>query len=223
MPPELEGYTSSTVDFDSLQSNPLSLTLDDFPPSYRQASGVHVAPYDLRTHLDVVPALAELEKPVVTLDPNYGYARPERANHIYSLLPYADVFLPSELEVSRLLGHIPIGEAARHFAQQGARLVVVKLGERGSLVFDAKEDTPWHVPAFPAQSKDLTGAGDAFCGGFLVGYVESGDPVKAAMFGTVSASFVIESQGGLAAIHHTRHEAEKRLQWLLAHRPPQIV
>jgi ribokinase len=221
MPPELEGYTSSTLDFDSLQPNPLTLTPDDLPPFYRQANGIHVAPYDLRTHLDVLPALVELETPVVTLDPNYGYSCPEHAEHIHSLLPHVDAFLPSELEVIRLLGHISPAEAARHFVRNGARLVVVKLGEHGSLVLDTEGRTLWHVPAYPAQVQDLTGAGDAFCGGFLVGYVESGNPVRAAMVGTVSASFVIESRGGLAAIRHTRCEAEERLQWLLTHRPPQ--
>jgi len=223
MPPHLEGYTSSTVNFASLPPNPLSLTLDDFPPSYLQASGIHVAPYDLRTHLDVLPSLAELETPVVTLDPNYGYSCPERADLIRSLLPHADAFLPSEFEVTRLLGHVLPAEATHHFVRHGARLVVIKLGERGSLVLDANRKTLWHVPAYPAQVKDLTGAGDAFCGGFLVGYVESGDPVRAAMYGTVSASFVIESRGGLAATCHTRCEAEGRLQWLLEHRSPQAV
>lgn len=221
MPADLEGYTSSTVNFGSLQPNSLSLTLDDFPPSYLQASGIHVAPYDLRTHLDVLPSLAELETPVVTLDPCYGYSCPERADLICSLLPYTDAFLPSEFEVTRLLGHVLPAEAAHYFVRHGARLVVVKLGERGSLVLDVNQKTLWHVPAYPAQVKDLTGAGDAFCGGFLVGYVESGDPVRAAMYGTVSASFVIESRGGLAATCHTRREAEDRLLWLLEHRPPQ--
>lgn len=223
MPAELEGYTSSTVDFASLQPNPLSLNLDDLPPFYFQASGVHLAPYDLWTHLHLLPALAEFDFPVVTLDPNYGYSFPERAEAIYALLPYATAFLPSELEVRGLLGHISPTEAARHLTRHGARLVVIKLGERGSLVLEADQDTLWHVPAYPAQIQDLTGAGDAFCGGFLVGYVESGDPVKAAQYGTVSASFVIESRGGLAATRRTRREAETRLQWLATHRPPQPV
>lgn len=223
LPVELEDYTSSTVDFASLQPNPLSLSLEDLPLAYLQASGIHVAPYDLWTHLHLLPALAEIGFPVVTLDPNYGYSFPECAEAVYTLLPRATAFLPSEVEVVGLLGHVPPHEAARHFARHGARLVVIKLGERGSLVLDAGRDTLWHVPAYPAQIRDLTGAGDAYCGGFLVGYVESGDPVKAAMYGTVSASFVIETCGGLAVTGYTRREAEDRLRWLVAHRPPKLL
>jgi hypothetical protein len=38
--------------------------------------------------------------------------------------------------------------------------------------------------------------GNAYCGGFVVGYVESGgDPVVAGKYGTVSATFTLEQRG----------------------------
>ena len=223
MPAELEGYTSSTLDFSSPEPNPLSLSLDDLPPSYTQARGIHVAPYDLWTQLHLLPALAELDGMVVTLDPNYGYSSPDYAETICSLLPHADAFLPSELEATGLLEGNSPAEAARHFVRRGARIVVIKLGKDGSLVLAAGQEALWHVPAYPAQIQDLTGAGDSFCGGFLVGYAETGDPVKAVQYGTVSASFVIESRGGLAAIQNARPKFRERLQWLATHRPPQAL
>jgi ribokinase len=220
-PTELEGYTSSTVDHGSPDPRPLSLTVDDFPPSYHRAGGVHVAPYDLWTHRHLVPALAQAGTPVLTLDPNYGYASPQHAGTVCALLPHVTAFLPSALEAEGLLGSTSPPEAARSFARRGARTVVIKLGQRGALVLEANRGTPRLVPAYPTRVEDPTGAGDAFCGGYLVGYLETGDPVRAAQYGTVSASFAIESRGGLATIGRTRSEAEARLQWLDTHRPPQ--
>jgi sugar/nucleoside kinase (ribokinase family) len=51
------------------------------------------------------------------------------------------------------------------------------------------------VPAVSPRCVDPTGAGDAFCGGFLTGLIETGDPVEAALRGAVSASFAVEGCG----------------------------
>ncbi|MCC8166228.1 MAG: PfkB family carbohydrate kinase, partial [Planctomycetes bacterium] len=51
------------------------------------------------------------------------------------------------------------------------------------------------TPSTPAAPTPPTGAGDSFCGGFLVGLRETGDAVEAALYGTVSSSFVVEGFG----------------------------
>ena len=45
-----------------------------------------------------------------------------------------------------------------------------------------------------------TGAGDAFCGGFLAGYRETYDPLEAALCGNISASLVVEGSGPFYAL-----------------------
>lgn len=52
---------------------------------------------------------------------------------------------------------------------------------------------------------------DAFCAGFLVGIVRTSDPVTAALYGAVSASFIIEGFGPLHALGTPLHEVEQRL------------
>ncbi|EIE88496.1 hypothetical protein RO3G_13207 [Rhizopus delemar RA 99-880] len=43
---------------------------------------------------------------------------------------------------------------------------------------------------------DVTGAGNAFCGGYAAGWVQTEqDPVQSALYGAVSASFVVEQIG----------------------------
>ena len=67
------------------------------------------------------------------------------------------------------------------------------------------------IPVFPTNVKDPTGAGDAFCGGFQVGLFETGDPVQAALYGAVSASFVIEEFSPMYACLVEPKDARHRL------------
>jgi ribokinase len=62
---------------------------------------------------------------------------------------------------------------------------------------------------------DPTGAGDAFCGGFLAGYRRTFDPVQAAVYGNISASLVIEGQGPFYALDALSSLAEARFEALL--------
>jgi ribokinase len=74
-------------------------------------------------------------------------------------------------------------------------VAAVKLGARGCLVFDRPTDRIVRLPSAAARVVDTTGAGDAFCGGFLAGYARTGDGIEAALHGIISASFTVETIG----------------------------
>jgi ribokinase len=78
--------------------------------------------------------------------------------------------------------------------------VAVKLGPEGVLVWNRKHNEAVAVPAAPTGTVDPTGAGDAFCGGFLAGLVETSDPVTAARFGALSASRIVARFGADGAL-----------------------
>ncbi|WP_322808043.1 PfkB family carbohydrate kinase, partial [Thermanaerothrix sp.] len=61
---------------------------------------------------------------------------------------------------------------------------------------------------------DPTGAGDAFCGGFLAGYRQTYDPLAAVLHGNVSASLVIEGSGPFYALEALPGLAQARLEAL---------
>ena len=88
------------------------------------------------------------------------------------------------------------------------------MGARGMryMPYGGKEWT--QIPTYPTQAIDPTGAGDAFCGGFLVGMAKTGNPVQAALYGAVSASFIIEDFGVLHALSVDEEEAQSRLKKL---------
>jgi sugar/nucleoside kinase (ribokinase family) len=67
-----------------------------------------------------------------------------------------------------------------------------------------------HVPAFPCQPKDLTGAGDMLAGAFLYGITHGVDPQKAARAACYLAMKVITQVG--ARLHHgTKHYWDEAL------------
>jgi sugar/nucleoside kinase (ribokinase family) len=72
---------------------------------------------------------------------------------------------------------------------------VVKLGAGGALV--AAEGTqPARVAARPAVVRDTTGAGDAFCAGFLVAWLAGDAPADAAVAGVTAAARAVSALGG---------------------------
>lgn len=189
--------------------------LTDLPEAYYQAVGVHITPMLLSRQTEFLSALDQKIK-LKTLDLLTPDILPKRQRYRENLpeLSLADAVLPSDAECEAYFGYIHPQEAAKKLAEKGAQVVVIKQGKQGSLVYELERDCFTVIPAYPAMVKDVTGAGDAYGGGFLVGLDEMGDAKEAALYGAVSASFVIEDFGPLHALKITRKEAEARLTYL---------
>lgn len=130
---------------------------------------------------------------------------PERLPYIRQLMPQLDAFLPSAMEIRSLYGDgDDLWEAAETLCGWGVPVVVVKNGPDGVLVLEGANGRRTHIPAYhlPGDPRiiDATGAGDSFCGGFMVGLAQTGDAVLAARMGIAAASLVIEGYGALYAL-----------------------
>ncbi len=170
--------------------------------------GVHIPQLRKSSQAVIVDAMRASRPDLhITLDAWHESADLEPSDR--PLLEGVDAFLPSEDDARRLCPGRLAHEAARDFQTYGARHVVIKLGDAGCLVRTTEGDS-WHVPAYPSAVIDTTGAGDAFCGGFLAGLHETGDPVHAAVFGTISASFVVQHRTAAGALAVERAEAVAR-------------
>ena len=214
MPEGLAGYQTSTEG----QTDPevygaLTVRPEAMPADYLEAHGVHLAPYDFALHRKLPPLLREHGVRYVTCDPSVRYMQPRFEAEVRAIVGGLDAFLPSEME-TRGFFETPLDDlwqAVEAFGEMGAGCVVVKLGARGQFVYDTAGRRKWHVPASPAQVVDVTGAGDAFCGGFLAGLGQTDDPLEAALRGNVAASFVVEGIGALYALDRGM-EAAGRLE-----------
>jgi sugar/nucleoside kinase (ribokinase family) len=126
-----------------------------------------------------------------------------------------DCVLLNDAELRQLTAEPNLAKAARAVMALGPAIVVAKRGEYGAVLFTG-EDT-FAIPGLPLEDvRDPTGAGDSFAGGFL-GYLDSmgadspdADDLRRAMvFGSVMASFNVESFGTerVCALEPTEVEA----------------
>ena len=110
------------------------------------------------------------------------------------VFPLIDVFSPNLLEAGRITGcNEPEAMIGGLFAM-GAKAVALRMGGRGSLVAECGGDLFW-IPATEGRLVDVTGAGNAYCGGLLVGLAEGLSLAESALRGAVSASFAMEQFG----------------------------
>jgi ribokinase len=216
LPDDLRDYVHSTPGQDDPDHyEPLAVQPEDWPSAYDGACALHLSPISIRTHTNLPLRARQAGLMQITIDPGERYMVPRLRTHIEALLADGvEAFLPSEQEIRSLLGNINLWDAAVGFARHGPRIVIIKAGDRGALVYERGSNRRTRVPPYPAHVVDTTGAGDSFCGGFMVGLATTHDAVRAAMLGTVSASFTIEGYGALYALRASQAEAQKRLLYL---------
>ena len=77
-------------------------------------------------------------------------------------------------------------------------MVVLTEYRDGSTLYQRGEDGRMHetkIPPRPAKEVDPTGAGDIFATAFMIRLQETGDPMQAARFANITASFGVEHEG----------------------------
>ncbi len=213
--PDIQGFSPPEV----WRGHHVDLTR--LPPDYHRARGYHFAGAEFLRYPEVVQAWVE-RGALLTLDADWYTGPPltpdtppQRIREALAPLAPFRAVLPSAVDVARLFGPgVDLAWAARQLAQAGPSAVAIKLGVQGSLLYVREGDRFQPIPIVPTQAVDPTGAGDAYAGGFLAGLLRTGDPLEAALHGTVSASFVVEGFGAAHALTADREQAAARLAWL---------
>ena len=127
----------------------------------------------------------------VSFDPGELYARKGLAA-LEQVMRRSSVVLPSENEVKLLTGR-KYDDGAKILTKKGVGIIAVKLGRRGCYVTDGSED--YLVEPYKAKVVDTTGAGDAFCAGFLYGLIRNKDLYECGRLANFVASRCIEKIG----------------------------
>jgi sugar/nucleoside kinase (ribokinase family) len=184
-----------------------SPSVQRLPPT--DFAGAHAGPGPIRQVADLVDALAD-QAGVLTLDRPWWDGVGGR---LTPTLRRLSALLPGIGELVRRAAAEDPWELAARLAED-CRTVVVRQGAAGCLVL-RRGARPVRVGTVPVRAVDPAGAGDAFCGGFCVGLASTGDPVRAAGYGAVSASYVIERTDPLTVLDVGRGEARRRLSHVL--------
>jgi len=129
-----------------------------------------------------------------------GVDRAEWRRRVIPSLPHLDYFVPSEREALAISGVDDIEDAARAFQREGARNVVIKLGERGVFCLDEAGRGEQVAAYRVARVIDATGAGDCWAAGFLAGLLEDRNLVDAARLGNAVAAVSVQAPGATTGI-----------------------
>lgn len=133
-------------------------------------------------------------------------------------LEKVDIFFANDEEIRLLTGERNLIKASKKLLEKNPFLVVAKKGEHGALLIGT-EFVFCAVSYLCDEVVDPTGAGDTFAGGFLgymdsVGNFDASHLRKAAVYGTVMASFVIEDFGIERLKNLTLSDIEERFEKL---------
>ncbi|MCL6634097.1 MAG: hypothetical protein K6T63_15915, partial [Alicyclobacillus herbarius] len=190
-------------DYDVNQAHSLETHLNVFeqfhptiPDAYREAAYVFLANIDPELQLEV---LQQVRRPKLTLCDTMNFWIERKPEALVEVLKRVDVACMNDAEARQLCGTFSLVKAAREIMSFGPRVVVIKKGEYGCVMFTPT--TYFAVPAYPLEEvRDPTGAGDSFAGGFI-GYLAavadlSPEALKqAVVHGSVVASFTVEDFG----------------------------
>jgi sugar/nucleoside kinase (ribokinase family) len=218
-PKSLLGYQPpAELEDDCRSIHPASPRPADIPADYLDAQLAHCCPLDYRSTSRLLAAFRQSRASTLTVDPSAGYMNSTAFDDVRALLQGLTAFLPSEEELRALFwGRTDdLWEMAEALGSFGSEFVLVKRGGRGQLLYDSLARRRWEIPAYPARVADTMGAGDSFCGGFLAGYHKTYDPLRAALYGNVSASLTVEGSGAFHALETLPGLAQARLESVAA-------
>lgn len=182
-----------------------------------------------------------MKRPIFVWEPLPASCTPSELPRCYEALKYVDVVSPNLVELFRFFDpgdEIEItGDKLRDRCNRLLTLgfgnkpcaVVVRLGEAGCCVaqmmrhtmMPAYHKSQWEISdeelkTWTDKTVDLTGAGNAFLGGYCIGLLNDPHPQgwtefeAAAIYGSVAASFAIE-QVGMPRLSY--HEGTKQELW----------
>lgn len=180
------------------------------------ADAYHMAPQSYERHIENLKILRKNKADAcISLDPSPFYMHRNNLSQLREILSYADIVMPSREEVFSCFGEMAPENAAMLLGDMGPAIVVIKMGADGVYIFERENRTGRRIPAIASAFTDTTGAGDAFCGGFLAGYCKTGDTVYAGCCGAVSAFYAMQDYGPGALLSADRNDARKKRDGLL--------
>jgi sugar/nucleoside kinase (ribokinase family) len=181
------------------------------PEPYRRSDHVFLGNIDPALQRRV---LDQVERPRVVACDTMNFWIHGKPAELHETLKRVQILLINDAEARELSGEWNLVKAARAIRAMGPRILVVKKGEHGVLMFD--DAGFFAAPAYPLEQVfDPTGAGDTFAGGFL-GYLAGagghGDDVlrRAVVMGSALASFCVEAFGLDRLLTLTRPEIDER-------------
>ena len=215
-------YTPDLTHRDSLctELNAFGQFHPKIPEKFRDTPFVMLGNIAPELQLEV---LDQVRKPELVVADTMNFWIDGKLDDLKKVLARTDVLVINEEESRQLAGKHNIVQVAHELLAMGPRIVIIKRGEYGALLFE--EDHVFSAPAYPVREvKDPTGAGDSFAGA-LLGYIASRGNTRAStlrramIYGSALASYCVEDIGvsGLLSVDGDAVEERFRAFQRLAH------
>jgi sugar/nucleoside kinase (ribokinase family) len=166
------------------------------PASHRSSPFVLLGNIHPKLQVSVVE---QVQKPKLVAADTMNFWISGEPAALAEVLRRVDLLIINDEEARELSGIHNLVRAAADIRKRGPKMLVIKRGEFGALLFD--DSGAFFVPAYPLEDVlDPTGAGDSFAGG-LMGYLAArgetspGAIRKAMFFAAALGSFCVEGIG----------------------------
>jgi sugar/nucleoside kinase (ribokinase family) len=160
--------------------------------------------------------LEQMKRPKLVVCDTMNYWIQNKRDSLLKTLALVDLLVINDSEARELADEPNMIRAAGMILAMGPKMLVVKRGEYGALMFSA--GSVFGIPAYPLENVlDPTGAGDTFAGG-MIGYLAASKVCddaalrKAVVFGSVMASFSVTDFGPQQLGNLTYPEIESRFK-----------
>jgi sugar/nucleoside kinase (ribokinase family) len=178
------------------------ITAKNFPEEFLDSSFFLIGPILGEVDLELIEFIRSSSSGKLFLDPqglvrmvgddNRVIYKCDR-NDFKRITRLADFVKPNEHESETITNEKDPVLGLRRLREFQARVPIVTLAERGSLLLDG--DRLYRIPAYGTHAIDPTGAGDVYAGSFVTEYMRSGSIVEAALFASAAASIMVEQVG----------------------------
>ena len=183
------------------------------PENYKKSQFVYLANNDPEQNISLIK---EFDNVKFSMCDTIDFWISTKRNSVIKMIKSVDAVVINDEEAKILTKEFNLIKCAKKMMKWGAKYVIIKKGEHGSLMF--YDDIIFPTAGFSLEDVvDPTGAGDSFAGA-MIGYLASKNSTrlseikKAVVYGNVLGSFAVEKYGidGLTSLKKT--DIKKRIK-----------
>ena len=167
------------------------------PEPYRKSGFVYLANNDPEQNISLI---GQFDRVRFSMCDTIDFWISTKRAAVIRMMGEVDAVVINDEEARLLTKEHNLTRCAKRMAEWGARYVIIKKGEHGSLMFRGG-DMVFAAPGFPLEDVvDPTGAGDSFAGA-MMGYLAGKATARASeirrgvVYGNVAGSFAVEGYG----------------------------
>ena len=211
-----DGSYDNTLSIRSTLKTELNV-LENFKPvvpeEYKKSQFVYLANNDPEQNISIIK---EFDKVKFSMCDTIDFWISTKRDSVVKMIKNVDAVVINDEEAKLLTKEFNLIKCAKKMMSWGAKYVIIKKGEHGSMMF--YDDVIFPTAGFSLEDViDPTGAGDSFAGA-MIGYLAKENSTnlsnikKAVVYGNVLGSFAVEKYGIEGLLQIKKGDITKRIK-----------